>query len=204
MRDTKSSDRWILACTGASGIIYALRLMQELSKRVDEVHVVFSDAALRVLADEHGIKLSQSKLSCQELIGSDGDYSNVFFHNPKDIGAQIASGSAIFKGMLVVPCSMGSLAAIANGLSSNLIHRAADVTLKEGRKLIIVPRETPLSAIHLENMLKLSRLGVTILPAMPGFYLKPNSISELVDHLVLKILDNMGIYTNVAKRWTGE
>ena len=122
-------------------------------------------------------------------------------YNVKDIGARIASGSALFSGMVVVPCSMGTLGAISSGLCQNLIHRAADVTLKEGRKLILVPRETPLSAIHLENMLKLSRIGAVILPAMPGFYHQPVAISDLVDMLVMKILDQMGLSSNLVTRW---
>ncbi|MCL4164367.1 UNVERIFIED_CONTAM: hypothetical protein GTU68_060210 [Idotea baltica] len=187
MNDNK--DKWILAFTGASGIIYGLRVLDELEKKGLEVHVVFSDAALRVLNDEEDVAVSQR------------ESSNITFYSPKDIGAKLASGSVLFKGMLIVPCSMGTLGAIANGLSQNLIQRAADVTIKEGRQLVIVPRETPLSAIHLENMLKLSRIGVSIVPAMPGFYLKPKNISELVDHQVLKILDIIKIPKENAKRW---
>lgn len=194
--------RWIVALTGASGITYGLRLVQELSKRIDELHVIFSEAALRVLAEEEGIKLSYSALSCEALIGE--PLGNVQFHNPRDIGASVASGSMIFEGMAIVPCSMATLGAIACGAPQNLVHRAADVCLKEGRKLIIVPRETPLSAIHLENMLKLSRLGVTVLPAMPGFYHQPASVRDLVDMLVMKILDQMGVQNELVRRWNGE
>lgn len=197
MNDKK--DRWILAFTGASGIIYGLRVLDELEKKGLEIHVVFSDAALRVLNDEEDIAISQSKLSSKALINRESE--NIIFYSPKDIGAKLASGSVLFKGMLIVPCSMGTLGAIANGLSQNLIQRAADVTIKEGRQLVIVPRETPLSAIHLENMLKLSRIGVNIVPAMPAFYLKPKNISELVDHQVLKILDIIKLPKDNAKRW---
>jgi 4-hydroxy-3-polyprenylbenzoate decarboxylase len=195
----ESKGKWIVGVTGASGMAYALRLIQVVSAAVEELHVVFSEAALRVLKEEEGIKISFNKLSAEALFGERRD--NVVFHNVKDIGAVIASGSALFDGMVIVPCSMGTLGAIASGLSQNLVHRAADVTLKEGRKLIIVPRETPLSAIHLENMLKLSRLGVTILPAMPGFYHQPRSIQELVDMLVVKIMDQMRIPSNLISRW---
>lgn len=194
-----SADKWIVAFTGASGIVYGLKVLDELESQGVELHVVFSEAALRVLHDEHDIALSQSKLSAEVLINRESD--NIIFYSPKDIGAKLASGSVLFSGMLIVPCSMGTLAAVANGLSQNLIQRAADVTIKEGRKLILVPRETPLSAIHLENMLKLSRIGVSIVPAMPGFYLKPNSIDDLVEHQVLKILDVMGKSKSGVKRW---
>lgn len=195
----QSSGKWIIGVTGASGMAYALRLIQQVSAVVTELHVVFSEAALRVLKEEEGIALSFNKLSGEALFGERRD--NIVFHNNKDIGALIASGSVLFDGMVICPCSMGTLGAVANGLCQNLIHRAADVTMKEGRKLIIVPRETPLSAIHLENMLKLSRVGVTILPAMPGFYHQPSSITELVDMLVLKIMDQMRITTNLIARW---
>lgn len=202
MNSTTEKNNWIIACTGASGIVYALRLIEVLLEHIDELHIVFSEAALRVLADECDLKLSQSNLNLKNLINKESD--KVFFYNPKDIGAKIASGTALFRGMVVVPCSMGSLASIANGISANLIHRAADVTLKEGRELILVPRETPLSAIHLENMLKLSRLGVKIIPAMPGFYLKPKTLEDIVEQQVCKIMDSMRIYKPNTKRWTGE
>jgi 4-hydroxy-3-polyprenylbenzoate decarboxylase len=135
----------------------------------------------------------------RKLCGRDAD--NVYFYNPRDIGAKIASGSALFDGMVIVPCTMGTLGAIAHGICDNLIHRAADVTLKEGRKLVIVPRETPLSAIHLENMLSLTRVGARIVPAMPGFYHQPAQISDLVDMMVMKIFDQMGIRTDLVQRW---
>lgn len=191
--------KWIIAFTGASGMRYGVRLLETLADTVGEVHAVFSESALRVLQEEENLKISQSNLSTRELFGR--DKKNVFFYNPKDIGATIASGSALFQGMVVCPCSMNTLAAIAHGMSSNLIHRAADVTMKEGRKLVIVPRETPLSAIHLENMLQLSRVGVSITAAMPGFYHNPASVNDLVDMMVMKILDQMGIPNQLVKRW---
>ncbi|RIL10065.1 MAG: aromatic acid decarboxylase [Proteobacteria bacterium] len=191
--------RWIVALTGASGMRYGLRLVQVASLLCKELHVVFSDAGLRVLAEEEGIKVSRSKLSAQSLFGEARD--NIQFHNCRDIGASIASGSKLFDGMVIAPCSAGTLGHLAAGISSNLIHRAADVTLKEGRKLIMVVRETPLSAIHLENMLKLSRMGVCMLPAMPGFYHKPASIADLIDMLVMKILDQMSLPTELVRRW---
>lgn len=193
--------RWIVALTGASGMRYALRLMQRLiaAPQIRELDLVVSAAALRVLQEEEGIKLSRSRLSARTLIGRDS--AKITVHQLNDIGASIASGSVPVDGMIVVPCSMSSLAAIATGVHSNLIHRAADVTLKERRPLVLAPRETPLSAIHLENMLKLARLGVAIVPAMPGFYTHPRSIEDLIDQQVTKLLDAMGIHDPKAKRW---
>ncbi len=191
--------RWIVGITGASGIRYAQKLLEVLPKLVDEVHVVFSEAALRVLKDEEGIILRSGAVCAKEVCGQ--DYSNIFFYNPRDIGARIASGTMIAQGMVIIPCSMGTLGAIAHGISNHLVHRAADVTLKEGRKLIVVPREAPLSTIHLKNMLILSELGARIIPAMPGFYNSPKSIDDLVSHFIMKVLDSMGIHTDLAKRW---
>ena len=192
-------EKWIVGVTGASGMKYAMRLIELASESIQEVHVVFSEAALVVLHEEEGLKLSVARLSTEALFGK--VRKNVFFYNPRDIGAAIASGSMLFSGIVIAPCSMGTLAAVATGQSLNLIHRAADVTLKEGRRLILVPRESPLSAIHLENMLRLSKLGVSIVPAMPGFYHQPVSISDLVDMMVMKVMDQMGIYRDTVPRW---
>lgn len=191
--------RWVFAATGASGMRYGIRLLEALSAKVGEVHAVFSESALRVLQEEENIKISQSILSTKNLFGREA--KNVYFHNPKDIGASIASGSSLFQGMVICPCSMNTLAAVAHGMCSSLIHRAADVTIKEGRKLVIVPRETPLSAIHLENMLSLSRIGVSVTAAMPGFYHNPASIEDIVDMMVMKVLDQMGIPNELVQRW---
>lgn len=190
---------WVVGVTGASGVRYAVRLLQVLPGLVDEVHAVFSDAALRVLNDEEGLAISQSALSLDKLCGSTGN--NVIFYNSRDIGARIASGSMLTSGMVVIPCSMSTLGALAHGIPSHLVHRAADVTMKEGRQLIIVPRETPLSSIHLENMLKLSRCGVKVIPAMPAFYSRPNSVEDLVDQFIMKVLDGMGVAHNLGRRW---
>lgn len=190
---------WVIGVTGASGIRYACRLLQVLPDLVDEVHAVFSEAALRVLHDEEGIGLNPAQISLERVCGSTS--KNVTFYNPRDIGARIASGSMITSGMVVIPCSMSTLGAIAHGIPSHLVHRAADVTMKEDRPLILVPRETPLSPIHLENMLTLSRYGVRIVPAMPGFYNRPVSVEELVDQFVMKVLDSMGIIHTLGKRW---
>ena len=195
-----SSDHvWVIGVTGASGVRYATRLLEVLPPLVKEVHVVFSDAALRVLNDEEGIAVNAAALSLERLIGK--NFSNVTFYNPRDIGARIASGSMLTTGMVVIPCSMATLGAIAHGIPTHLVHRAADVHMKEGRKLILVPRETPLSPIHLENMLKLSQYGVRIVPAMPGFYTRPQSVEDVVDQFVMKVLDSMGVCHSLGSRW---
>ncbi|MCO6430449.1 MAG: UbiX family flavin prenyltransferase [Deltaproteobacteria bacterium] len=195
----KPSGRWIVALTGASGMRYGLSLLRALgsSSAVQEVHVMVSEAGQRVLAEEEDLKYSPSNPAA--LLSEPSDKFSFF--SVKDIGAPCASGTFLCDGMVVVPCSMATLAAIASGFSQNLIHRAADVTMKEGRKLILVPRETPLSAVHLENMLKLAQLGVSIVPAMPGFYSRPDSIDDLIDMQVMKILDIMRVDNNQSKRW---
>lgn len=193
---------WIVALTGASGIRYGLRLLRALHDLSVPVELVVSDAAQRVLAEEEGIA-GGSKLSIRSLLGSPSPHINL--HNLKDIGATIASGSYRTAGMVIIPCSMSTLGMVAHGCGENLIHRAADVILKEGRRLILVPRETPLSPIHLENMLTLSRIpGVSILPAMPGFYHRPKTLEEIIDMLVMKVLDQMGIDNEFVARWGKE
>lgn len=194
--------RWIVGVSGASGMRYALRLLDVLCGAVGEVHAIFTDSALRVLQEEEGIALSASRLSAEQLLGS--PRANLFFHPFRDIGAELASGSAPFEGMVVIPCSMATLAAIAAGLADNLLHRAADVTIKERRPLILVPRETPISSIHLRNMLTLSDCGVSIVPAMPGFYHRPTSIDDLIDMQVMKVLDQMRIPSDLVARWKQE
>ena len=196
---SKTDQKWIVGISGASGMRYALRLIDVLESNNIGLHIVMSDAALRVLAEEEGIKLSPSALSAATLIGRESE--KITFHSSKDIGAPIASGSFPVKGMVVCPCSMDTVGAIANGISLNLLQRAADVTIKERRPLVLVPRETPLSAIHLENMLKLARLNVAIVPAMPGFYHRPTSIEELIDMQIMKVTDQMGLKIDLAKRW---
>jgi 4-hydroxy-3-polyprenylbenzoate decarboxylase len=191
--------KWVVGVTGASGIRYACRLLEVLPSLVDEVHVVFSESALRVLHDEEGIAVSGTSLSLEKVCGVTAD--NVTVYNSRDIGARIASGSMLTSGMVVIPCSMATLGALAHGTPTHLVHRAADVTMKEGRPLIIVPRETPLSPIHLENMLTLARYGVKIVPAMPGFYNRPASVAELVDQFVMKVLDSMGVAHSLGRRW---
>lgn len=190
---------WIVALSGASGMPYAVRLLQVLSGLPVELHIIVSEAATRVLRDECGIHFSYRQMELKTLIGLSSRQAH--FYHPGDIAAPIASGSFPVDGMVIIPCSMNTLAATACGISGNLIQRAADVTLKEGRKLVLVPRETPLSAIHLKNMLRMSRAGAVILPAMPGFYHRPVSLPQLVDMLVMKVLDHMGLPSSIAPRW---
>lgn len=197
--NTQHDQIWIVGVTGASGVRYALRLLEVLPELVGQVHVVFSDAALRVLNDEEGMAINSASLSMEKLTNTSP--SNVTFYNSRDIGARIASGSMLATGMVVIPCSMATLGAIAHGIPNHLVHRAADVTMKEGRKLILVPRETPLSAIHLDNMLTLSKLGVSIVPAMPAFYHQPKSVEDMVDQFVMKVLDSMGVRHSLGRRW---
>jgi 4-hydroxy-3-polyprenylbenzoate decarboxylase len=179
--------------TGASGVTYGIRLLEVLSEQKVPVELVISDTARIVMKEELG---SEAKLPEASRL--------LHVHDFHDFTASIASGSYPTEGMVVIPCSMGTLGAIASGLSQNLIHRAADCTIKEGRKLILIPRETPLSAIHLENMLKLSRLGVRIVPPMPAFYSGQQKISDLVDFVVGKVLDQMGISHALYPRWVGK
>lgn len=203
MADNRSG-KWVVGLSGASGMRYAIRLLTLLDKHPDinELHVIVSEAGHRVLQEEEEIKVSFSALSTAALINKESD--KVRFYSPRDIAAPAASGSFRNDGMLIIPCSVSTIAAIAGGVNQNLIHRAADVCIKEMRKLILVPRETPLSAIHLENMLKLSKLGVQIVPAMPGFYHSPKTIDDLIDMQCMKVMDCMGLQNSLVKRWSGK
>ncbi|WP_373558005.1 UbiX family flavin prenyltransferase [Paenibacillus sp. XY044] len=199
---TESKRRsWVVGITGASGSVYGVRLTEVLLKQGYDVHIVVSNAGWRVLGEELGWKTAQRELILKEKFG--GHPGSVFYHPVADIGATIASGSYQVEGMVIAPCSMGTLSAVANGSSDNLMTRAADVMLKEGRPLILVPRETPLHAIHLENMLKLARLGVKMIPAMPAFYFHPRTIEDLIDFQVGKMLDMMRIEHELFRRWDG-
>ena len=184
---------YIVAITGASGVIYGVRLVQVLAEQSIPVELVISDTATIVAREEMGIDLAGAV-----------PQKSVHLHDFKDFTAPIASGSYPVEGMVVIPCSMGTLGAIASGLSQNLIHRAADCTIKEGRRLVLVPRETPLSAIHLENMLKLARLDVRMVPPMPAFYGDQQKVEDLVDFVVGKVLDQFGIVHALYPRWVGK
>ena len=192
-----------LAMTGASGAEYTLRLMQYLLQKDIRIQFVTSQPGQIVMGMETELKLTGSPRKMQatlaEYFGADPDLLRVY--SKDQWTAPPASGSSVADAMVVCPCSMGSLASIAVGSSDNLIHRAADVIIKERKTLILVPRETPFSAIHLENMLKLARLGVVILPPSPGFYHGVSKVSELVDFVVARILDQLGIDNDLAPRW---
>lgn len=182
-------DKIVIGFSGASGIIYGIRLLEILNSINIQTYLIISEWAKKNIEIETDKTLEYVK-----------SLSSVNYENFK-LDASVSSGSFLHDGMVIVPCSMKSLSSIANGYDDTLISRAASVTLKESRKLIIVPRETPLSRIHLENMVKLQEAGAIILPAMPGFYHKPSTIEEIIDHLVGKILDQLNIKHDLFKRW---
>jgi 4-hydroxy-3-polyprenylbenzoate decarboxylase len=182
-------DKIVIGFSGASGIIYGIRLLEILHSINIQTYLIISEWAKKNIGIETNKTLEYVK-----------SLSSVNYDNFK-LDASVSSGSFLHDGMVIVPCSMKSLSSIANGYDDTLISRAASVTLKESRKLIIVPRETPLSRIHLENMVKLQEAGAIILPAMPGFYHKPSTIDEIIDHLVGKILDQLNIKHALFKRW---
>ena len=201
MNQLEKKQRWVVGITGASGSIYGIRLIETLLASEMDVHIVISNAGWRVLHEELGWSGTDREGTLKEKFGS---YPASYVYHPvADIGASIASGSFQVEGMIIVPCSMGTLSAVANGSSDNLLARAADVMLKEGRPLVLVPRETPLHAIHLENMLKLSRLGVRMIPAMPAFYFHPETMDDLINFVVGKVLDNLRIDHQLFRRWEG-
>lgn len=191
--------QFIVGVTGASGMIYTKILLEELLKK-GSVHLIITKSGIKVLKEELNISLrdvyEKDKKIINRLFGS-----KVFYYDVEDITAPISSGTYKVDGMVIVPCSMATVSAIANGSSKNLLERAADVTLKEKRKLIIVPRETPLNVIHLRNLLTLSEAGVSVVPAMPAFYFKPNSLEDLIKPFVGRILDQLGIEHNLYTPW---
>jgi 4-hydroxy-3-polyprenylbenzoate decarboxylase len=189
---TVTPRRLIVGITGASGSIYGIRLLEMLAGSGIETHLVISQWAARTLVHEtdYTVQQVQELASVRYAIG--------------DVGAAIASGSFLTMGMIIVPCSMRTLGAIAHGVGDNLIHRAADVVLKERRRLVLATREAPLSEIHLENMLKLARMGVSICPPTPAFYNRPASLDDAVTYSVTRLLDQLGIHLSPQERWTGE
>ena len=196
-----------VAITGASGTIYAYRTLQLLaaSGAVSQVNLIMSTTAATVAQVEMGANLREpSAEKINEWLGLEKDSKFIRFWRLDNLAAKPSSGSYRQEGMIIVPCSMGTLGAIAAGAGTNLVHRAADVALKEGRKLVLVPRETPYNAIHLENMLRLARAGARILPASPGFYHRPQTIHELVEHLCYRILDQFQIPHSKKSQWTGD
>lgn len=186
----------VLALTGASGALYGVRLLEVLARQRVPVWLIPSEHGMRLLREEVGIKTLEG---LKEASG--GDWESVTVFPDEDRGAKPASGSQRTGGMVVCPCSMGTVAAIATGSSRSLVERAADVTLKEGRKLILVPRETPLSLVHLRNLVAAAEAGATIVPAAPGFYHRPTRVGELVDFIVQRVLDQLGIDLEIARRW---
>ena len=189
MEDEKRYLRLVLGISGASGVTYGLRTLEILHSMEIETHVVLSQWG------EKNIEIETDKTI--EYVRS---LATTLYRNDS-LAAPISSGSFLHGGMIIVPCSMKTLASIANGYDETLISRAAGVTLKESRLLVVVPRETPLSRIHLQNMLKLAEAGAVILPAMPGFYHKPTSLQDMIDHLVGKIIDQFNIRNNLSRRW---
>ena len=191
----------VFGITGASGAPYGVRLLQQLAAASRPVSLIVSSHGLRLLQTETNI---QSIDDLRAEVGAKAWDKWITPFDNNDRGAPPASGSALSAGMVICPCSMGTLSAISVGASRSLIERAADVALKERRKLVLVPRETPLSAIHLQNMLRLTRAGAVVLPAAPAFYHKPSEIGDLVDFVVARVLDQLGVAHKLGKRWDGK
>jgi 4-hydroxy-3-polyprenylbenzoate decarboxylase len=187
-----STKRVVVGITGATGVVYGIRLLERLHEAAVETHLIISRWGARTLLHEAGRSREQVEALASVV------------YAPNDMGAAISSGSFQTTGMIVAPCSARTLAAIAHGFDDNLIHRAADVALKERRKLVLTVREAPLSDIHLENMLKLSRMGAVILPPMPAFYHHPQTIDDLIDYTVARMLDQFAIEVPGVPRWSGE
>lgn len=181
--------RIIVAITGASGAIYGIKLLESLQPKRQEVHLIMSRWAETTIRIETNYSLKSVRTLATHS------------YDAGDLTVPIASGSYLTSGMVIVPCTMKTLSAIVHGYAHNLICRAADITIKEKRKLVLVPRETPLSPIHLENMLRLAKMGATILPPMPAFYHKPSTIDDLINHTISRILDHLGIENDVPRRW---
>lgn len=184
--------RLVVGITGATGAIFGVRLLEALKDTDVETHLVLSKWAIQTIEHETNFSVQQVKALASVT------------HSEGNMGASVSSGSFLTEGMVIAPCSMRTLAAIANGVGENLVHRAADVVLKERRRLVLVARELPLSDIHLENMLRLSRMGVSIMPPMPAFYNHPETIDDIVNHVVARVLDQFGIPADFARRWEGQ
>ena len=189
---------WTFAITGASGAPYAVRLLEVLAQAAVPVHLIVSGHGWRLLSIEAGIA---NATELREATGN--EWSSIAVFDDGDRGAIPASGSAKSAGMVICPCSMGTVAAIAHGASRSLVERAADVTLKERRSLILVPRETPFSLVHLRNLTLVSEAGATVMPAAPGFYNRPTSVNDLVDFIVQRVLDHMQVEAELVPRWDG-
>jgi 4-hydroxy-3-polyprenylbenzoate decarboxylase len=197
-----SERKLVVAITGASGAPYAVRFLEEAARHYSEIYVALTDQAIQVLSLETGRTVHPRSLSAEALLGF--PCPALTFVDKKDYFSPPASGSFRHEGMVIVPCSMGTAARIANGISDDLITRAADVCLKERRKLILVPRETPWNLIQLRNMTQLAEAGATILPAAPGFYNRPQSVADLVNFIVGRILQQLGIDHKIVPQWQVE
>lgn len=196
--------KYVFAVTGATGSALGIRVLQEIVK-VSEVHLLISSQSFPILRHETGIDwCADTEEEVQGKVRESLRSENIYFYYEMNLSAPVSSGSFRTDGMFIVPCSMKTLSGVANGYTENLIQRTADVTIKEGRLLVISPREMPFSAIHLENMLKLARLGVKIAPPVMGFYHKPRTIEDMVDFAAGKILDVMGIEHDIFRRWGKE
>ncbi|MBX7104316.1 MAG: UbiX family flavin prenyltransferase [Gemmataceae bacterium] len=194
----------VVAITGASGSPYGLRLLEVLLRAGRTVHLCISPAATVVLDREADRKVDLSRFQPADLLGpvaSELPLDRLKYHDYRDFTAGIASGSFLTGGMVICPCSMGTVAAVAHGTSDNLIHRAADVHLKERRKLVLVPRETPLGIVQLRNLTACAEAGAVILPAMPGFYTRPQSLADAVDFIVGRVCDQLGVPHDLFRRW---
>src|SRR3990172_1747755 len=193
--------KYVFALTGATASVVGMRVLREIV-RIAEVHLLISSQAFSIVRQEAGIDwYGNTHEDIQQKVRQSLHSENLHYYHEMDLSAPVSSGSFKTDGMFIVPCSMKTLSGVANGYTENLIQRAADVTIKEGRQLVISPREMPFSAIHLENMLKLARLGVRIAPPVMGFYHQPQTIEDMVDFAAGKILDLMGIEHEIFKRW---
>lgn len=191
---------FVVGITGASGSIYGVRLTQELLKNGHKVHLIITEAGWQVFKEELEWDTNDRDRILESHFVQEGN-GELHYHHLRDFTAPIASGSYRSDAMAIIPCSMGTLSGVANGASGNLLERTADVMLKEGKKLVVVPRETPLHAIHLENMLKLSQMGARIVPAMPGFYHKPQTLDDSINFVVGKVLDSLDVPHSLFRRW---
>lgn len=194
----------VVALTGASGSPYGVRLLEVLLSAGRSVHLCISPAAVEVMERELDRKVHLNRFDPRDLFGArvdNLDTTRLFYHDHRNFQAGIASGSFLTGGMVVCPCSMGTVAAIGHGLSQNLIHRAADVHLKERRKLILVPRETPLGLVQLRNLVACAEAGAVVLPAMPAFYTRPQSLADAVDFIVGRVCDQLGVEHRLLRRW---
>ena len=196
-----TTSRLVVAITGASGAVYGERAVALLARSDVEVHLTISQAASITLRRERDLHVDLDDFHLSDLIGFESD--NVIYHDVGDVGASIASGSFRTMGMMIVPCSIGTAGAVANGLSMNLIHRAADVCLKEKRRLVLVPRETPLNTMHLENLLRIAQAGAVVLPAMPAFYHGPKTLDDQINFVLAKLFDQFDLDFDLIRRWQG-